>query len=152
YSGQPVSRSGMAPTSREAASRSIHGVIPTNTVDRWTTCLLMRSCRLDRMVMKGAPARPLTFPRSDPMCAKAAPAPPTSRMSDAERRRGFTLIELLAVMLIIALAASLTISWMTGTGRARLKAVALEAAALLRRERTHAILSGHAQQIVLDGE
>ena len=38
-------------------------------------------------------------------------------------------------MLIIALVASLSIAMMPGTGRARLKAVTLETAALLRRER-----------------
>jgi general secretion pathway protein H len=73
-------------------------------------------------------------------------------MSGADRQRGFTLIELLAVMLIIALMASLAVSWLPRTGRARLEAVALEAAALLRRERTYAILSGREHEVVLDGE
>src|SRR5215470_17156197 len=61
--------------------------------------------------------------------AKAAPArPPTSRMWSSDRKAGFTLIEAVAVMLIIALMASLAITVMPGTGRARLKAVTLDGA------------------------
>jgi len=55
-------------------------------------------------------------------------------------------------MLIIALVASLVVTLTPGTGRAQLKAVAMETAALLRRERLDAILSGHARQVSIDGE
>jgi general secretion pathway protein H len=64
---------------------------------------------------------------------------------------GFTLLELMAVMLIIALVASLVITMTPGTGRAGLKAVTLQSAALLRRERTQAILAGRERHISLDG-
>lgn len=55
-------------------------------------------------------------------------------------------------MLIIALLASLVVTLTPGTGRAQLRALALETAALLRRERTDAILSGRARQVSIDGE
>lgn len=55
-------------------------------------------------------------------------------------------------MLIIALVASLSIAMMPGTGRARLKAVTLETAALLRRERLGAVLTGRERHVSLDGE
>lgn len=55
-------------------------------------------------------------------------------------------------MLIIALVASLVVTLTRGTGRAQLKALALETAALMRRERLGAILSGHARQVSIDGE
>jgi general secretion pathway protein H len=55
-------------------------------------------------------------------------------------------------MLIIVLVASLAITLMPGTGRAGLKAVTLEAAALLRRERLGAILTGRERQVALDGK
>lgn len=55
-------------------------------------------------------------------------------------------------MLIIALVASLAITMMPGTGRAGLKAVTLEAAALFRRERLGAILTGRDRHVSLDGE
>jgi len=64
---------------------------------------------------------------------------------------GFTLLELMAVMLIIALVASLVITMTPGTGRAGLKAVTLQSAALLRRERTQAILAARERHISLDG-
>jgi general secretion pathway protein H len=87
------------------------------------------------------------------MAAKAAPArPPTSRTWSHDRKAGFTLIEVVAVMLIIALLASLAITMMPGTGRAKLKAVTMEAAALLRRERLGAILTGRERQVAIDGE
>jgi general secretion pathway protein H len=87
------------------------------------------------------------------MAAKAAPArPPTSRTWSNDRKAGFTLIEVVAVMLIIALLASLAITMMPGTGRAKLKAVTMEAAALLRRERLGAILTGRERQVAIDGE
>jgi general secretion pathway protein H len=66
--------------------------------------------------------------------------------------RGFTLIEMLAVMLIVALIASLVATITPGTGRAQLKALTLEIAALLRRERVAAILSGRDRRVALDGE
>jgi general secretion pathway protein H len=56
----------------------------------------------------------------------------------------------MAVMLIIALTASLIMTMVPGTGRAKLKAVTFEAAALLRRERLGAILSGHDREVFLD--
>ena len=55
-------------------------------------------------------------------------------------------------MLIIALIASLVVTMAPGTGRAKLKAVALESAALLRRERLGAILVGRDRGVALDGE
>jgi general secretion pathway protein H len=73
-------------------------------------------------------------------------------MSIIDRRSGFTLIEVTAVMLIIALVASLAITMPPGTGRPQLEAVALSAAALLRRERLGAILTGEEREVVLDGE
>jgi len=69
-----------------------------------------------------------------------------------DRKAGFTLIEVVAVMLIIALVVSLAITMMPGTGRAQLKAVTLEAAALLRRERLGAILTGRDRHVSIDGE
>lgn len=87
------------------------------------------------------------------MAAKAARARrPTSRMLSTDRRSGFTLIEVVAVMLIIALVASLVVTLMPGTGRAQLRALALEMAAMLRSERQDAILSGHARQVFVDSE
>lgn len=70
----------------------------------------------------------------------------------ADRRAGFTLIEVVAVMLIIALVASLAFAMMPGTGRGRLKALALETAALLRRERLGAVMTGLERQVSIDGE
>jgi len=71
-------------------------------------------------------------------------------MWSSDRKAGFTLIETVTVMLIIALMASLAITMMPGTGRARLKAVTLEAAALLRRERLGAMLTGRERDQRLD--
>jgi general secretion pathway protein H len=73
-------------------------------------------------------------------------------MSSTESKSGFTLIEVLAVMLIIALVASLVIAMTPGTGRGKLKALTLEVAALFRRERLGAILTGHDRRVSLDGE
>jgi len=67
-------------------------------------------------------------------------------------RGGFSLIEVVAMMLIIALLSGLAVSMMPGTGRAQLKAVALETAALLRRERLGAVLTGRNRVVSLDGE
>jgi general secretion pathway protein H len=72
-------------------------------------------------------------------------------MWSTERKSGFTLIEVMAVMLIIALVASLVIAMTPGTGRAKLKALTLEVAALFRRERLGAILTGHDREVSLDG-
>ena len=57
---------------------------------------------------------------------------PSPRTPATDRRAGFSLIEVVAVMLIIALVASLAVTTMPGTGRGRLKALTLETAALLR--------------------
>jgi general secretion pathway protein H len=77
---------------------------------------------------------------------------PTSPASTADTRAGFTLIETVAVMLIIALVASLALTVTRGTGRAGLKAVAMEATALMRRERLGAIMTGRDRHVSLDGE
>ena len=71
---------------------------------------------------------------------------------DIEGGAGFTLLEVTAVMLIIALVASLVVTLMPATGRTRLKAVALESASLIRRERLGAILTGSERQVSLDSE
>lgn len=65
---------------------------------------------------------------------------------------GFTLIEVVAVMLIIALVASLAVPLTTGTGRGRLKALALDTAALLRRERLGAVMTRQERRVSIDGE
>jgi general secretion pathway protein H len=72
-------------------------------------------------------------------------------VSITERQAGFTLIEMLAVMTIIALVAALAFSVMPGTGRAQLKAVALQTAALFRRERLDAILTARSHEVSIDG-
>ena len=77
---------------------------------------------------------------------------PALRGWNIDRVPGFTLIEVMAVMLIIALVASLAVTMMPGTGRAGLKAVTLQAASLLRRERLGAILTGRDREVSLDGE
>jgi general secretion pathway protein H len=76
---------------------------------------------------------------------------PTFRASRADRTAGFTLIEVMAVMLIIALTASLVMATLPGTGRTKLRAVTLETAALLRRERLGAILTGRDREVLLEG-
>ncbi|HVX92448.1 MAG TPA: prepilin-type N-terminal cleavage/methylation domain-containing protein [Xanthobacteraceae bacterium] len=73
-------------------------------------------------------------------------------MWSADRRAGFTLIEVVAVMLIVALVASLVVAATPGTGRGGLKALALRTAALLRRERLAAMLSGSVRRVSLDEE
>ena len=80
------------------------------------------------------------------------PLQPRPRKRSTDRRAGFTLIEVVAVMLIIALVASLAVTMMPGTGRGGLKALTLETAALLRRERLGAVLTGRDRQVSLDGE
>src|SRR4029453_1397254 len=130
-----MSRSGTVRTSKADACRTTRGAMPTSIVFQQSGLLPMRSCH------------------SAPMAAKAAPArPPTSRTWSNDRKAGFTLIEVVAVMLIIALLASLAVTMMPGTGRAKLKAVTMEAAALLRRERLGAILTGRERQVAIDGE
>ena len=64
---------------------------------------------------------------------------------------GFTLIEMMAVMLIIAMLASLVVAMVPGTGRGKLKALTLQTAALLRRERLAAVLTGQSRRVSLDG-
>jgi len=73
-------------------------------------------------------------------------------MLRTERKSGFTLLEVLAVMLIIALVSSLVVAVTPGTGRAKLKALTMEIAALFRRERLGAILTGRDREVTLDGE
>lgn len=70
---------------------------------------------------------------------------------NAGRGAGFTLIEVVAVMFIIALVAALAVTVVPGTGRAGLKAVTLQTASLLRRERLGAILTGRDREVSLDG-
>jgi general secretion pathway protein H len=70
--------------------------------------------------------------------------------ASTDPRAGSTLIEVMAVMLIIALVASLAVTTVPGTGRAKLKALALQTAALLRRERLGALLTGQSRRISLD--
>jgi general secretion pathway protein H len=72
------------------------------------------------------------------------------RMSSTDGEAGFTLLEMMAVMLIIALVSALVIAATPGTGRARLKAITLDTAAILRRERATAVFSGHATRVWLD--
>ncbi|MDR3101445.1 MAG: prepilin-type N-terminal cleavage/methylation domain-containing protein [Paraburkholderia sp.] len=73
------------------------------------------------------------------------------RVPDDDRKAGFTLIEMMAVMLIIALIAGLAFATMPGTGRAQLKGVALQTAALFRRERLGAILTARSHEVSIDG-
>src|SRR5262245_57242570 len=135
HSGRPMPRSGTGPISKAAACRPIRGATSTSTVSQQRRPLPMRSYR------------------SAPTAAKAAPAPPpTSPTSCSNRRSGFTLTETVAAMLIVELIASLAVTLMPGTGRAGLKAVTLESAALLRRERLGAILTGRERHVSLDGE
>lgn len=54
-------------------------------------------------------------------------------------------------MLIIALVSSLVVAMVPGTGRAQLETVTLRAAALLRRERVGAMLTGRERRVALDG-
>ncbi len=65
---------------------------------------------------------------------------------------GFTLIEMLAVMMIIALVSSLVVMFVPGTGRGGLKAIVMDSAALLRRERLSAMLMRRDSHVALDGE
>jgi general secretion pathway protein H len=86
------------------------------------------------------------------MDAVAIPtSPPTHRMRGNRNIAGFTLVEMIATMAIIALVASLVIAVTPGTGRVGLKAVTMNTAALLRREREGAILTGAERHVILDG-
>jgi general secretion pathway protein H len=76
----------------------------------------------------------------------------TRAIRAVDRQAGFTLIEVVAVMLIIALVASLAVTMMPGTGRGQLKALTLQIAALLRRERLVAVMSGREREVSIDGE
>lgn len=76
----------------------------------------------------------------------------TSRTCSVEAQRGFTLIETMAVMMIVALIASIAVGMTRGTGRGELKALALNAADLLRRERLGAVLTGRRRQVFIDGD
>lgn len=78
--------------------------------------------------------------------------PPTPRTPALDRQAGFTLVEVVAVMVIIALVASLAITMMSGTGRGQLKSLALEIAAQLRRERLGAVMTGRQREVSIDGE
>jgi general secretion pathway protein H len=73
-------------------------------------------------------------------------------MSSAEGRAGFTLVETLGVMLIIALIATLAMPTGRGTGRGQLKALALETADLMRRERVGAVLTRRLRHVSVDGD
>lgn len=54
--------------------------------------------------------------------------------------------------MIIALTATLVFTALPGTGRVQLKALALQTAALLRRERLDAILTGRSRLVSIDGK
>jgi general secretion pathway protein H len=58
----------------------------------------------------------------------------------------------MAVMAIVALVASIAVTMTKGTGRGQLKALALETADLLRRERLSATLTGRSREVFIDGE
>ena len=75
-----------------------------------------------------------------------------TRTWNVGREGGFSLIEVVAVMLIIAMVAGLAVAFTRGTGRAQLKAVALDTAALFRRERLGAILTGRDRRVSLDSD
>jgi general secretion pathway protein H len=83
--------------------------------------------------------------------AEEAATPQVAR-EQAARQAGFTLIETMAVMLIVAILASLAIPWTRGTGRGQLKALALETADLARAERLGAILTRRLRHVAIDGE
>jgi general secretion pathway protein H len=78
--------------------------------------------------------------------------PLTSPVSNIKRKAGFTLIEMQAVMMIIALIAALVLTALPGTGRAQVKAIALQTAALFRRERLGAILTARTREVAIDGK
>jgi general secretion pathway protein H len=99
-----------------------------------------------------AEAKISSHPRVCPRRPPPSPGPLSPKRRERIAEDGFSLIEVVAVMLIIAMVAGLAVAFTRGTGRAQLKAVALEAAALLRRERLGAILTGRDRRVSLDGE
>jgi general secretion pathway protein H len=54
-------------------------------------------------------------------------------------------------MMIIALTAALVLTALPGTGRTQVKAIALQTAALFRRERLGAILTARTREVSIDG-
>ena len=75
-----------------------------------------------------------------------------TRSLRTERNAGFTLIEMMAVMMIIALVAGLAVTMTPGTGRPGLESVALQTAALFRRERLGAVLTARDRSVSVDGD
>jgi general secretion pathway protein H len=71
---------------------------------------------------------------------------------DNDPRAGSTLIEVMAVMVIIAMLASLIGVSLRGTGRGQMKALTLETASFLRRERFAAVLTGTSRDVSLDAD
>lgn len=55
-------------------------------------------------------------------------------------------------MMIVALLASVAVTMSRGTGRGQLKALALETADLMRRERLGAVLTGTPRRVFIDGD
>ena len=68
----------------------------------------------------------------------------------SDTRAGSTLIEVMAVMLIVSILAALVVTMVPGTGRAKLRAMTLQTAALLRHERFAALMTGQSHRISLD--
>ena len=68
----------------------------------------------------------------------------------SDTRAGTTLIEVMAVMLIVSILAALVVTMAPGSGRGKLRAMALQTAALLRRERFAALMTGQDRRISLD--
>ena len=65
---------------------------------------------------------------------------------------GLVLLILGVGAILLPVVASLAVAMMPGTGRGGLKALTLETAVLLRRERLGAVLTGRDRQVSLDGE
>src|SRR5258708_22477623 len=84
-------------------------------------------------------------PRPWPGPSRLAPTCPAKRAGETPAvpggEAGFSLIEVVAVMLIIALLSGLAVAMIPGTGRAQLKARALQTAPLPRRDRPAAVLT-----------
>src|SRR5262245_6470849 len=95
-------------------------------------------------------SRPLAGPSRLALTCPAKRAGETPAVPGGEA--GLTLHGVVAVMVIIRLLGGLAGGMMAGTGRAGLKAVTLETAALLRRERLGAVLTGRNRVVSLDGE
>jgi len=132
FNDQVTPRSGTGPTLRAIEYPPIRGDARTNIAHLFKPLLT----KLSRTVL---------------MVRRAVQAlRPTFRASRADQSAGFTLIEVAAVMLIVAIVASLAIATMRGTGRAKLRAVSLDAAALLRRERLSAIMTRNDREVLLE--